>query len=154
MTNRLTSNCARFVILSVCALGGWEALASVEPAVHNPAAHSASAGLGVGLTPATYYKRDRYHRNRYHRNRSHQKYRHRSYSRRNYSNRNYSNRNYSSRNHSNRDYSRRGYSRNCRRVSHWGYWNGYRALVGSRQCTNSRGYVYRVPNSRYLIRYR
>lgn len=48
---------------------------------------------------------------------------------------------------------RTNFSRGCQRVSKAGYWNGYRATIGGRQCIDSRGYSYIVPDSRYLIRY-
>jgi len=48
---------------------------------------------------------------------------------------------------------RANYSSGCHRVSRDGFWNGRRASIGGRQCIDSRGYSYIVPNSRFLIRY-
>lgn len=45
------------------------------------------------------------------------------------------------------------YAPSCRRVTKQGYWRGHPARVGGLQCTDSRGYSYIKPNSRYLIRY-
>lgn len=90
-----------------------------------------------GLVQATYGHRSSRYSSRFHR-----------------SNRNFR----SNRGHLNNRYrrssSRLNYGGNCRRVSRWSYWNNRHALVGGRQCVNSRGYAYIVPNSRYLIRYR
>ena len=49
--------------------------------------------------------------------------------------------------------SNRGSNLGCRRVSTRGYWRGYPALVGGRQCFDRYGRAYIAPGSRFLIRY-
>jgi len=46
-----------------------------------------------------------------------------------------------------------GGSRSCRSVTKEGYWDGYPALIGGRECYDRYGRAYISPNSRYLIRY-
>jgi len=47
-----------------------------------------------------------------------------------------------------------GGSRGCRNVTKEGYWDGYPALIGGRECYDRFGRAYISPNSRHLIRYR
>ena len=46
-----------------------------------------------------------------------------------------------------------GGSRSCRNVTKEGYWDGYPALIGGRECYDRYGRAYISPNSRHLIRY-